>query len=591
MKNRGIIGIFCLLVSILFLQGATFGKTIAPKWDNATSYVASQRVKATIDTKVKPKGCAYSIKIVNDKVGCSNVSKTFRVKKNTHYRACVKAKYVGYVESKKFKTKSGASLGKVNSYSGSKRHQKNVWTELSYEFDTKNETTYTLALWNGMFCADCKGTAYYADFKLEECKETKTNEWNVMLVFFNRVKASVKMDGKKYLQNKQYTKSDITYMADIMKHTYVSLPLLSDDKWKIKSIDVYQSNKTITASDLSTYGENGYCLNYSSNNIDDELDRMISHAEKQSGKVYNQIVIICPLNGINGGWLGLGGSTYNGINICQLLHEPGKEDYTQVGKNYFESAIVHEMLHGINRISNEVNPKKTVLLHENIGIYEKDYTMHDQNGWDNWGAWHSDYMRSETPNKKGIDAKAYLVYNKNQYKTIYGNQKKTSYKKTDVTALKIANVKAQMYAGTEVRPTVVVKNGKYKLKEGKDYKLSYIENKGVGKACVVITGKGKYTGSVCKVFTVNPKSPVLAGNIVDGKYHFSWTKSADAQYYQLLCSTNGGKTYTIVKTVDASLVETEVVLPAGKNYRFKIQACKKMYPKKFCSAYSNEITF
>lgn len=579
-----------IIISTLLLQTAVFGKAITSKWDQEASYVAGQRVNASIDTKVKPKGCAYSIKIVNKQIGCTNVNKTFKVNKNTHYRASVKAKYVGYVESAKWKTKSGASLGKHASYSGSERYQGSGWKELVYEFDTQNETEYTLALWNGMFCADCKGTAYYADFKLEECKAKKTNEWNIMLVFFNNVKANVMMNGKTYLQDKHYTNKDITYISNVVKHSYVSIPTLSEDKWKIKCIDVYKSNKTITASDLK-YSKDlgGYYLDHDSKTISKELSRILKNAQKQSGKTYNQIVVFSPLNGINGNWLGLGGGTYQNINFCQLIHDPGREDYTQVGNNYYESAIVHEILHCVNRISNGISPKQTVLLHENIGVYAKNYTMHGQNGWDNWGSWHADYMRRQTPDKKGIDEKSYLVYNQYKYKTIYGNKKKTSYKKTDVTTLKIADIKAQIYVGRELKPKIVVKNGKTKLKEGKDYLVSYIENKGVGKACVVIKGKGKYTGSVCKLFAINPKAPILAGEMAGGKYHFTWTKSADATYYELSYSTDGGKNFSVAKKIDAKLLETELVLPA-RSYQFKIKACKDLYPQKFRSADSNEIS-
>ena len=77
------------------------------------------------------------------------------------------------------------------------------------------------------------------------------------------------------------------------------------------------------------------------------------------------------------------------------------------------------------------------------------------------------------------------------------------------------------YSGNENKPTVTVKDGKKVLKRGTDYSVSYANNINVGTATVKVTGKGNYTGSVTKQFSIiapeepnNPDTPVNPENPV-----------------------------------------------------------------------------
>ena len=69
------------------------------------------------------------------------------------------------------------------------------------------------------------------------------------------------------------------------------------------------------------------------------------------------------------------------------------------------------------------------------------------------------------------------------------------------------SVKACYYDGKEKTPAVKsVKLGSTTLKEGVDYKVSYTDNIKIGTAYAVITGTGKYAGTVKKSFYVTPKT-------------------------------------------------------------------------------------
>lgn len=62
------------------------------------------------------------------------------------------------------------------------------------------------------------------------------------------------------------------------------------------------------------------------------------------------------------------------------------------------------------------------------------------------------------------------------------------------------------YTGSQLKPTVTVKYGSATLINGTDYTVSYKSNINVGTATATITGKGGYTGSVNKAFTIVARS-------------------------------------------------------------------------------------
>ena len=58
------------------------------------------------------------------------------------------------------------------------------------------------------------------------------------------------------------------------------------------------------------------------------------------------------------------------------------------------------------------------------------------------------------------------------------------------------------YNGNEKKPSVTVKIGDKTLKKGTDFTVSYSSNKNAGTAYVTVKGKGKYSGTVKKSFTI-----------------------------------------------------------------------------------------
>lgn len=79
---------------------------------------------------------------------------------------------------------------------------------------------------------------------------------------------------------------------------------------------------------------------------------------------------------------------------------------------------------------------------------------------------------------------------------------------TDDMVTFVDSIDSIVYDGRAKTPQVRVSNatGIYTLIEGYSYEISYADNVNAGTASVTVTGKGNYTGSVTKHFTIRPRS-------------------------------------------------------------------------------------
>ncbi len=72
-----------------------------------------------------------------------------------------------------------------------------------------------------------------------------------------------------------------------------------------------------------------------------------------------------------------------------------------------------------------------------------------------------------------------------------------------ITGNDAANIASQAYTGSKLEPAVTVTSGGKVLTKNTDYTIVYAKNLDVGTATATITGKGNYTGSFTKNFTIN----------------------------------------------------------------------------------------
>lgn len=73
---------------------------------------------------------------------------------------------------------------------------------------------------------------------------------------------------------------------------------------------------------------------------------------------------------------------------------------------------------------------------------------------------------------------------------------------TPIEASWIVDIPTQTYTGKAIEPSITLKNGAVTLDGSTDYTVEYSNNTNVGTATVKVTGKGNYSGTVEKNFTI-----------------------------------------------------------------------------------------
>ena len=81
-----------------------------------------------------------------------------------------------------------------------------------------------------------------------------------------------------------------------------------------------------------------------------------------------------------------------------------------------------------------------------------------------------------------------------------------------INEAEVTGITNKVYTGKALTQTPVLKIGSDKLEMGKDYTLSYKNNKNAGTATMTITGKDVYSGTMTKTFKINP-APISKATI------------------------------------------------------------------------------
>ena len=176
--------------------------------------------------------------------------------------------------------------------------------------------------------------------------------------------------------------------------------------------------------------------------------------------------------------------------------------------------------------------------------------------------------------------------------TITGKGNYTGTKKATFTiepkalkGVKISGIKTLTYTGKKLKQTsLVVKDGKTKLKFKKDYKLKYRNSKATGKATIAFIGINNYTGKVVKYFNIRPAQSKIssAKNSTKGTITVKWAIAKSGTGYEVEYGLK--KTFSGAKTVDIPKRKTKTTkikdLKKGKTYYIRVRAYVKIDGKK-----------
>lgn len=169
--------------------------------------------------------------------------------------------------------------------------------------------------------------------------------------------------------------------------------------------------------------------------------------------------------------------------------------------------------------------------------------------------------------------KAYKIYGGKRF---YGNASNivTQYvKKVSDLAITVNDAE---YTGSAVKPSVTVKDGSKTLKSGTDYTLSYSNNVNLGTGSVKITGKGDYTSSTTKAFTIDLATVKLgiASGTEDG-INVSWNSVTGAANYNVYRKTEGSGWERIAVVNGTSYNDTNVL--SDVKYTYTVRAVNGSY--------------
>ena len=129
------------------------------------------------------------------------------------------------------------------------------------------------------------------------------------------------------------------------------------------------------------------------------------------------------------------------------------------------------------------------------------------------------------------------------------------------------------YTGEEIiQDTLNLEYDGYKLSEGKDYSVSYVDNINVGWGVMTVTGKGNYTGTITKTFMIRPAAVTNLKKVsrTTTSIKFSWKNKTPGVYgYKIYKYDFDTETYKYFgKTTSTTYTAKKLV--SGSTNLFKV---------------------
>ncbi|SHK88289.1 fibronectin type III domain-containing protein [Hespellia stercorisuis] len=146
----------------------------------------------------------------------------------------------------------------------------------------------------------------------------------------------------------------------------------------------------------------------------------------------------------------------------------------------------------------------------------------------------------------------------------------------DITKAAVTGVKNKTYTGASImQSTLAVTLEDELLTEGEDYEVSYSANRNPGTAKVVITGKGYYTGTICKTFKIRVAtvSGLESASEAETFMNLSWKKRDEVTGYEVRYTSTSDFSESDMNKIKSDKNTLAVTgLKAGKAYYYQVRA-------------------
>ena len=157
----------------------------------------------------------------------------------------------------------------------------------------------------------------------------------------------------------------------------------------------------------------------------------------------------------------------------------------------------------------------------------------------------------------------------------------------NINEVRLSRINVQTYTGVYIKPAITIKDGSAKLVNDTDYKVTYRNNRYPGKASIIITGTGNYTGSMTVHYYIRPAKMAIS-NISSKKQSLmiSWKKHPGVTAYRIAYRRKGTSKYRYITCKSTTTKKIITSLKKGKSYQIRIRAYKQIDGRKYYGAYS-----
>ena len=180
-------------------------------------------------------------------------------------------------------------------------------------------------------------------------------------------------------------------------------------------------------------------------------------------------------------------------------------------------------------------------------------------------------------------AKATVTFN-----THYEGVKELAFEIEPKWITPLVKVNDQVYTGKAIKPSLTVRNGAVRFKNGADYAVNYTNNTKVGKATARVVMKGNYSGNKSASFKILPKkagvSKAVPGKNLVKVTMFTKVAATGGTTYQINYRLKGVSKWKSVTTTGK--INTIKKLKKGKKYQIRVRAYKKVNGTGYYGAWS-----
>ena len=151
------------------------------------------------------------------------------------------------------------------------------------------------------------------------------------------------------------------------------------------------------------------------------------------------------------------------------------------------------------------------------------------------------------------------------------------------------SIASYSFDGKVKTPSVTVKLGSTALRKGIDYVVSYRNNKNVGKATVVITGKGLYAGTITRTFVINPAKQEIQKLTAKSKgFYIDYAAKGHATGYEIQYATNSSFSRAKKTVITSNKTDKVTIskLSGNKKYYVRVRTYTTVNGIKYYGAWS-----